>query len=260
MKILRDIYYITNFKTIFVTFLSILATWVCIKYQIHADLPIALVSIAIIFPVVFAINSAYARRERGLINLGECRGFLLGFYRMAADHPKEADPAVTADIKAKILVLFKALKLFLESDQKHSRDLETAVYDGIKELSVASKTLVTYGLHGRSVSRMVVFLTKFTIAFEEMRTIFYYRTPIGLRAYGKFFLLAFPILYAPSFVLLASKFYGPATNFNYLIPTIYTIILVSLDNIQEQLENPFDQYGADDIAINLADIERMLDK
>ena len=32
------------------------------------------------------------------------------------------------------------------------------------------------------------------------------------------------------------------------------------DEMYGDPENPFDQYGADDIAINLADIERMLDK
>ena len=31
---------------------------------------------------------------------------------------------------------------------------------------------------------------------------------------------------------------------------MFTMILVSLDNIQEHLENPFDQIGADDIYIN----------
>ena len=34
------------------------------------------------------------------------------------------------------------------------------------------------------------------------------------------------------------------------MPVRFTTILVSLDNIQEHLENPFDQIGEDDIAIN----------
>ena len=44
-----------------------------------------------IFPVVFAINSAYARREQGLV-ISACKGFMNGFYRIAADHPKDLDP------------------------------------------------------------------------------------------------------------------------------------------------------------------------
>jgi len=34
------------------------------------------------------------------------------------------------------------------------------------------------------------------------------------------------------------------------LTTKFTAILVSLDNIQEHLENPFDQIGEDDILIN----------
>ena len=34
------------------------------------------------------------------------------------------------------------------------------------------------------------------------------------------------------------------------MPVLLTFILVSLDNIQDHLENPFDQVGEDDIRIN----------
>ena len=35
-----------------------------------------------------------------------------------------------------------------------------------------------------------------------------------------------------------------------MLPVLFTVILVSLDNIQEHLENPFDQVGEDDVVIN----------
>ena len=36
----------------------------------------------------------------------------------------------------------------------------------------------------------------------------------------------------------------------YVVPTLFSVLLVSLDNIQEHLENPFDQIGEDDVMIN----------
>tara|TARA_A100000164_G_scaffold161614_1_gene143285 strand:- start:715 stop:1497 length:783 start_codon:yes stop_codon:yes gene_type:complete len=258
MKFFKDFYYITNFKTFLVTFLAISATYLCIENEIHADLPLALVSIAIIFPVVFAINSAYARREQGLVSLAACKGFMHGFYRITADHPKDSDPEKAAECKEKIKTLFNSLKCFLESDPEKSQSFAKDVYVNIKSLSVFSKTLLVQGLHGRSIARMSVFLTRFCVAFEEMQMIFYYRTPIGLKAYGKIFLVVFPVLYAPSFALLASNFSGLAEYFSYLIPTLYAIILVSLDNIQTQLENPFDQFGSDDIRVDIDKIDEML--
>jgi len=34
------------------------------------------------------------------------------------------------------------------------------------------------------------------------------------------------------------------------MPVLFSVILVSLDNIQDHLENPFDQVGEDDVVIN----------
>jgi predicted membrane chloride channel (bestrophin family) len=34
------------------------------------------------------------------------------------------------------------------------------------------------------------------------------------------------------------------------MPILYSFILVSLDNIQDHLENPFDEVGEDDIVID----------
>jgi hypothetical protein len=227
----------------------------------YADLPLTLVSIAIIFPVVFAINSAYARRERGLTNLASCKGYVLGYYRIAMDQVKEKDPEVSQRIRKQILDLFHTIKLFLESNDDKSKEYEQEVYSIIKQLSLSSRTLRDNGLSGRFVSRMNEHLTKFMVSFEDMKMIFHYRTPIGLRAYGKIFLIAFPVLYAPSFAHLADSFSAELpVVFDYLIPTIYSIILVSLDNIQEQLENPYDQIGEDDITIDVGHINNMVEE
>jgi hypothetical protein len=36
----------------------------------------------------------------------------------------------------------------------------------------------------------------------------------------------------------------------FITPILFSIVLVSLDSIQDALENPFDQVGEDDILIN----------
>ncbi len=36
----------------------------------------------------------------------------------------------------------------------------------------------------------------------------------------------------------------------YVVPTLFSVLRVSLDNIQEHLENPFDHMGEDDVTIN----------
>ena len=42
------------------------------------------------------------------------------------------------------------------------------------------------------------------------------------------------------------------------MPVLFAPVLVSLDNIQEHLENPFDQIGQDDVSINAEKFEERL--
>ena len=42
------------------------------------------------------------------------------------------------------------------------------------------------------------------------------------------------------------------------MPVLYSFILVSLDNIQDHLEDPFDQVGEDDIDIDAEETTRLL--
>ena len=45
----------------------------------------------------------------------------------------------------------------------------------------------------------------------------------------------------------------------FVTPVLFSLILVGLDNIQEHLENPFDQVGEDDISINAEKFIKRLD-
>jgi predicted membrane chloride channel (bestrophin family) len=44
----------------------------------------------------------------------------------------------------------------------------------------------------------------------------------------------------------------------YVIPVLYSFILVSLDNIQDHLENPFDDIGEDDIHFRSKEIIELM--
>jgi len=89
-----------------------------------------------------------------------------------------------------------------------------------------------------------------------MKVILQYRTPITLRAYSKIFIYSFPVIYGPYFAYMAQGF---SKGLGYLMPIIFSFILVSLDNIQDHLENPYDQIGEDDIKLDLAGFKHMLE-
>jgi len=85
------------------------------------------------------------------------------------------------------------------------------------------------------------------VAYENIKHIYQYRTPRTLRSFSDLFITILPPLYGPYFVHISADYsYG----LTYVTPVLFAVILVSLDNIQEHLENPFDQIGEDDVSIN----------
>ena len=121
------------------------------------------------------------------------------------------------------------------------------VYSEFSHLSLFIKAFRARGLAGGEVSRANSYLSKMFDSFESMKHIYQYRTPVTLRAYSKVFIFILPIFYGPYF---AQLILDSSTIIAYIMPVLLTFILVSLDNIQDHLENPFDQVGEDDIRIN----------
>jgi hypothetical protein len=67
---------IINYKTFFAIIISLIVLFLAYKYQIDYDIDLTLISIAIIFPLVFCIRSAFRRREKALEHLSQFRSNL----------------------------------------------------------------------------------------------------------------------------------------------------------------------------------------
>lgn len=82
---------------------------------------------------------------------------------------------------------------------------------------------------------------------ESVMAINRHRTPISLRAYCLVFIYIFPFIYVPAFL---HRVGGDVPIFIlYLIIATKGFILISLYNVQEHMEDPFDQSGLDDIRL-----------
>jgi len=130
------------------------------------------------------------------------------------------------------------------------------VYGLLSEVSRSHEALRSAGVSSGEVSRANRYLRHVVLDFERMRTIRDYRTPRALRAYSRIFLNAFPVLYAPYFADLAAQ---SSAAIGYTVAFVYSLVLVSLDNVQDALENPFDAIGEDDVDLAVApELERLL--
>ncbi len=94
------------------------------------------------------------------------------------------------------------------------------------------------------------------MSFENLKHIYQYRTPRTLRSYSKIFIYIVPVVYAPYFAMLGEN---QSMFIAMIMPIMFALIFTALDNIQEHLENPFDQVGEDDIKINADKFKSTLD-
>ena len=146
-------------------------------------------------------------------------------------------------------------KILKEPNRVIAHRLETEFYTIFSGLSGLIKSLRALEVQSGEVSRMNQYVSKMMIAFDNMMVVHNYRTPVTLRAYSKVFLYIFPIVYGPYF---ANTFTTYSANLGYVMPILYSFILVSLDNIQDHLEHPFDDIGEDDIRINEKEVTALM--
>ncbi len=246
-RIVKSFSLIINYKTLIVTALAIISTYVCFQLGLTAKFPDMLVGVAIVFPVVFSIGSAYTRRETALQRYSDFKGHAVALYYATRDWTanKENDlPQRSKKIIGEMMLQMK--EMFKASKSPSWIENEKALYNKFSLLSLLTMEMRNFGVQSGEISRVSQYVSKMIIAFDNMKVIHHYRTPITLRTYSKVFIYIFPIIYGPYF---ASTFHDFSASLEYVMPILYSFILVSLDNIQDHLENPFDEVGEDDIVI-----------
>jgi len=254
MARLKTFVILMNFKTLIVAGLSVASTLVCQHFGIHANFPLTLIAIAVVFPIVFSIGGAYKRREAALDDYASMKSHGRSIYFAFRDWPESADPASVARTRELLgNVMSTARTMFIEPITLMERN-EKRVYESFSELSGHIQTLRSSGLASGEVSRCNQYFSKMMFAFESVKHIYQYRTPLSLRTYSDVFIVLLPIIYGPYFASVAEE---SSRFLVFVLPILFSLILVSLDNIQAHLENPFDQVGEDDIRFN---VERFVDR
>lgn len=246
---------IINYKTFIITALAVFSSYFCFHFNLTAKFPDMLVGVAIVFPVVFSIGSAYTRRENALQRYSDFKGHAIALFFASRDWTTSKDSDLPMRMQQMVYDLISKMKLMLKQSPKEWKQSEREMYGLFSKLSHMTMELRALGVQSGEVSRVSQYLSKIIIAFDNMKIIHNYRTPVTLRTYSKVFIYIFPIIYGPYF---ASTFHDYSADLEYVMPVLYSFILVSLDNIQDHLENPFDEVGEDDISIDADEVKEFL--
>jgi predicted membrane chloride channel (bestrophin family) len=91
-------------------------------------------------------------------------------------------------------------------------------------------------------------------SIENLLAIHTHRTPISLKAYCLIFIYIFPLIYTPTIINKVGL--GTTIWITYFVVILSQFILISLYNIQDHMEYPFDEEGLDDINLKNFKINR----
>jgi predicted membrane chloride channel (bestrophin family) len=232
---------IINHRTWIALAIAILTPYVCFMYDIDFNIDLTLISIAIIFPLVFTIRGSFRRREKALEHLSEFRSALITlnyFFMNSASVPDEQKKEIN-----EILVnISTTLMAHLKSNGVTTVDIDKSmqqIYDFVQ--------LNREVISGKLKDKIFRYLKDLHETVENVHAINIHRTPISLKAYCLVFIYIFPLIYAPPII----NRIGPDKSqwITYFIVILSQFILIALYNIQNQLEYPFDDKGLDDIQL-----------
>lgn len=227
-------------KTWVVLLISIAVTYVCLKQNYRSDVNLTLFSLAVIFPLVFTIREAFKRRDNAIALLSLFKSSLSATYFCCASNRK-LDDERTQYVGGELELLSN---LFFETLYSDKSKFDT-VRKKLDEISFFISEHDEYFSSSTAI-KLFRFLKDARESMENVFGLSTHGTPVSLRAYCLVFIYAFPLIFVPSLVAQISNYSDLAI---FMVSATPGFILVTLYNIQERMEDPFDQSGLDDIKI-----------
>ncbi len=239
---------ILNYRTLITLVLSLIVPIVAYQFRVVYNIDLTLMSIAIIFPLVFTIRGAFRRREKALEHLSLYRAGLKTIENLIQFSPKISDED-KFEGQGKIDKLSNALYNHLTTKNEDPSEFDNA-YEGFLEFMRENGEMIT----GGSREKIFRFLKDVLDSADNLIAIHSHRTPISLKAYCLIFIYIFPVIYTPT-IINKIGIDNPSW-LTFFIVILSEFILISLYNIQDQMEHPFDDDGLDDIKLRLFSIKR----
>jgi predicted membrane chloride channel (bestrophin family) len=209
---------------------------------------LTLISIAMIFPLVFTIRGSFRRREKALEHLSEFRGTI-----KTLDYFFKSNLKLTEEDNIEVSEILVKISNNLMSQLKNNSH-ETARLDGNIDELYEFVQRHKENISSKREEKIFRLMQDLHETIENVHAINVHRTPISLKAYCLIFIYIFPLIYAPSIIYKVGA--DRSVWITYFIVVLSQFILISLYNIQNQLEYPFDDKGMDDIQLDNFKIDR----
>ena len=231
---------LVNYQTALVTLVSMGSCYAAIMFEIDYNYDLLLLNLAITFPLSFSIQAAFKRRERALeflslfksslVTVHHCFQFEKGLGSKQKEEARRMLQKVADD-------LLGWLANPTISTKEVNKDMDE-VFVFVRE----NKNQISSSI----VQRIIRYMKDTYRGASFLISMSRHRTVQGLRMYCIVFIYLYSFVNAP--VLLHHIGFEDSWLV-YIICFTSSLLLITLYNIQEQMENPFDQSGLDDIIL-----------
>ena len=223
------------------------------NYQTNIELDFTIMSVAIVFPLVFSITSAYQRRQDSIKEFAIFRNKIIDLSNIfySVDKTKKTDYEKLFFSLVELQDIFVSYLKKSTSDNKYNKVREKRkeiflIIDSYKKL-----------YNEREKDSIIRVKNELFQSAEKLRGLKIHPTPISLRKYCLIFIFLSPLLYNTQLVSQnISTGYISETFISLLMSIIVSFILIALYNVQDYIENPFDQKGLDDLKLNKMDVSK----
>ena len=236
-----------NFRVVLIIIETVIIYFLYDYYQINLKIDFTIMSIAIVFPLVFSITSAYQRRQEAINIFAEFRNKIIDLTNIFYAVEKiEKD-----DYNRLYRVLMEAQEILIDYLKKPNTKEE---FNALRQKRKSILILIDNykGLFNeREKDSLIRVKNELFLTAEKIRGIKIHGTPISLRKYCLIFIYLSPLLYN-SQLIVARTTVGADLEIiiSLLFSLVVSFVLMALYNVQDYIENPFDQKGLDDLKID----------
>ena len=248
---LRAILSVFNTRLFIILIETIVVFYLYDLYRINIKVDYTIMSIAIIFPLVFSITSAYQRRQDAISLYLEFRNKIIDltniFYAVESVKVKNYNELFNSLQEVQELLI-----------QYLTQDESEKTFDAIREKR--KNVLLIIDNHKklfneREKDSLIRVKNELFLSAEKIRGIKLHGTPISLKKYCLVFIYFSPLLYASQSLLnLEGDFVTKLMSLSFSL--VVSFVLMALYNVQDYIENPFDQKGLDDLKIDLLKVNQ----
>jgi predicted membrane chloride channel (bestrophin family) len=241
-----------NHRVLFVVVETLLIYFLYDAYDIHLETDFTIISIAIVFPLVFSITSAYQRRQDAVELFINFRNKIIDLTNIlfAVNDFKKED---YNRLLHALIGLQNNFITYLKTDtQKADFDQIRQQRKDLFQKIIAFKTLY----NEREKDSIIRVKNELFLSIEKLNGIKIHGTQISLRKYCLIFIYFSPLLFNSQIIVTSVEIgLNPTSFMSLFFAVLISFVLMALYNVQEYIENPFDQKGLDDLKIDQLAVE-----